>query len=65
MPTPSMPSIPTPLPAAAPATMANADIAMTAANQRKKAAAAAGGAGNTNPDLAAAPSVAKSNILGP
>jgi hypothetical protein len=37
---------------------------MTAANQRKKAQSAAG-ATSANPDLSAAPTTAKSNLLGP
>lgn len=63
--TPAPPAIPPLPPAAAPATMANTGIAMTAANQRAKALAAAGATGNVNPDLSAAPSTAKSNLLGP
>ena len=60
----SPPPLPAAPPAAAPATLANTGIAMTAANQRKKAQSAAG-ATSANPDLSAAPTTAKSNLLGP
>lgn len=62
--TPSVPEIAAPPPAAAPATMADTSLAMTAANQRKKALFASG-ATSANPDLSAAPNTAKSNLLGP
>jgi hypothetical protein len=62
--TPSPPPLPAAPPAAAPATMANTGVAMTAANQRKKAFAAAG-AGSSSPELAATPNTAKNNLLGP
>lgn len=62
--TPDIDPLPAVPPAAAPASMANPAIAMTAANQRKKARAAASSADST-PDFAAAPSTAKNALLGP
>jgi hypothetical protein len=63
---PSVPALPATPPAAAPATMANTGVAMTAANQRKKALAAASvSAGSSSADLAATPNTAKNNLLGP
>jgi hypothetical protein len=62
---PALPATPALPPAAAPATMANTGIAMTAANQRKKAFAAAGQANASNSDLSAAPSTARNSLLGP
>jgi len=63
--TPSVAPLPAVPPAAAPATMANTGVAMTAANQRKKAFAMAGQANASNSDLSAAPNTAKNNLLGP
>lgn len=64
---PSPPSIPTPPPAAAPATMANANAVTSGANARAKAAGAMGAAG-TNPTgsegLVAPPSTAGKKLLG-
>lgn len=63
---PSPPPLPPVPPAATPATLASPQIAATASNQRAKALAAAGTAQDTtNPDLAAAPATARSQLLGP
>lgn len=61
------PSIPTPPPMAAPATMANSNVAATAASQRARAAAGSVNAGQnpTGPQgLTEAPKTAGATLLG-